>query len=274
MANHEVEIGVLGHSGLIGSSLMKYSPREAMPLNFLDIKSQTVETLIWSVGRLKNNANILEAKYEFENISNELVKLNFKKIFHFVLISSGGTIYGNHSIYPCNENSKENPLTPYGKLKLKIEKLLLHYQRLYGFKLSIVRLANVYSIRGSSVISKLISCVREQQTFDLKVHLQSRKQYGEVDNYASAIHALIRQVTSDYDTRIYNLFSPHVYTLGDIIVKISSRYGRSIDLQSTQSSLPLQSMILESIHQESLSAMNGTKWCSLDSFLETLSTES
>ena len=70
-------------------------------------------------------------------------KINVNK---FILISSGGTVYGNSSCQILNENSDTNPVSPYGISKLFSEKFALFYHNNFELPLIIIRPSNPYGL--------------------------------------------------------------------------------------------------------------------------------
>jgi UDP-glucose 4-epimerase len=62
----------------------------------------------------------------------------------FIVISSGGTVYGKTGNYSITENETTNPISPYGITKLTTEKYAHMYRELYDLPLIIVRPSNVY----------------------------------------------------------------------------------------------------------------------------------
>ena len=75
---------------------------------------------------------------------NVMVSKHIRKI---VFISSGGTVYGDPSYLPIDENHPTEPRVSYGITKLAIEKYLLMFQHLYGIKVNILRVSNPYGER-------------------------------------------------------------------------------------------------------------------------------
>ena len=65
----------------------------------------------------------------------------FRKI---VIVSSGGTIYGQSTTDILSEDHETNPVSPYGITKLAIEKYSLMYKALNGLPVVIARPANAY----------------------------------------------------------------------------------------------------------------------------------
>jgi UDP-glucose 4-epimerase len=74
-----------------------------------------------------------------------LIKLASEcRLRRFVLVSSGGTIYGNAAYLPIDESHPTNPISPYGITKLAAEKYALMFHRLGALPVVIVRPANPY----------------------------------------------------------------------------------------------------------------------------------
>jgi UDP-glucose 4-epimerase len=61
--------------------------------------------------------------------------------------STGGAIYGEQDVHPCDEAHPERPVSPYGVAKLAVEKYLHYYSVVYGFRATYLRYANVYGPR-------------------------------------------------------------------------------------------------------------------------------
>jgi len=75
---------------------------------------------------------------------NAMAARNVRKI---VFISSGGTVYGIPKYLPIDESHPTDPLVSYGITKLVIEKYLHLYERMYGLKAIMLRVANPYGER-------------------------------------------------------------------------------------------------------------------------------
>ncbi len=65
----------------------------------------------------------------------------------FIYVSSGGAIYGDPEVLPCDESHPVRPLSPYGVSKLAIETYLPIYGEEFGMRYTTLRYANVYGPR-------------------------------------------------------------------------------------------------------------------------------
>ncbi|MEM2538330.1 MAG: UDP-glucose 4-epimerase GalE [Candidatus Methanomethylicia archaeon] len=83
-------------------------------------------------------------KYYVNNISNTLNLLQVMREFNCknFIFSSTCAIYGNPEYLPIDEHHPQNPINPYGKSKLMIEKILEDYSKAYDFKYVALRYFN------------------------------------------------------------------------------------------------------------------------------------
>lgn len=63
-----------------------------------------------------------------------------------VLVSSGGTVYGEAARTPIREDHPTNPISPYGVTKLTLENYAYLYASTHGLKFVCVRPANAYGV--------------------------------------------------------------------------------------------------------------------------------
>jgi UDP-glucose 4-epimerase len=78
------------------------------------------------------------------NLLQNCVRHNVKKV---IFASTGGAVYGEQEIFPCDETHPTRPVSPYGITKLAVEKYLYYYSIEFGLKFVILRYANVYGPR-------------------------------------------------------------------------------------------------------------------------------
>ena len=64
-----------------------------------------------------------------------------------IFSSTGGAIYGEQEVFPCDENHPKRPVSPYGVAKMATEAYLFFYKVQYGIDYVALRYANVYGPR-------------------------------------------------------------------------------------------------------------------------------
>jgi UDP-glucose 4-epimerase len=62
------------------------------------------------------------------------------------VIASSAAVYGNPANLPINESAELNPLSPYGAHKRLVELLAAEYSRLYGIRISMMRIFSAYGL--------------------------------------------------------------------------------------------------------------------------------
>ncbi len=72
------------------------------------------------------------------------------KVGKFMFASTGGAVYGEQDIFPCDETHPTRPVSPYGISKLVVEKYLYYYAVEFGLKHEILRYANIYGPRQNA----------------------------------------------------------------------------------------------------------------------------
>lgn len=87
-----------------------------------------------------------------------------------VTFASSSAVYGDTQTFPINEETPDNPLSPYGVSKLLGEKLCRFYNTAFGLSVVIFRFFNVYGPRQnpfseySAVIPKFLSIIKDGGT--------------------------------------------------------------------------------------------------------------
>lgn len=230
-------------------------------LNLEDAKK-----LIWAAGTLNNQSSEIEAIKEFCEIKKSLKRVDFSQLQQVVLISSGGTIYGNQHYGPRLETDPVNPQSPYASLKVRVEEEFKKLCEFHGFTLIILRLSNVFSSNGKGLISNLLKKAENGQTLELYVDPNSRKQYGHADDFAELIVRYSEELELTYDTnpRVFNVYSPHNYTIREIINLVEKIRKVQIRTISSSTLLPLESVELSSLFPDFIQAHN---WLTIEDFV-------
>ncbi len=80
----------------------------------------------------------------FLNLMEAARECGLKRV---IFASTGGAIYGEQEVYPCDENHPRQPVSPYGVAKFSTEAYLFFYKVQYGIDYVAQRYANVYGPR-------------------------------------------------------------------------------------------------------------------------------
>jgi UDP-glucose 4-epimerase len=78
------------------------------------------------------------------NLLKACVDHGVKKV---IFISSGGALYGEPDVIPCDEDHPVRPLSPYGTSKYSFEQYLGTFKRTFGLDSTVLRYANIYGPR-------------------------------------------------------------------------------------------------------------------------------
>ena len=103
----------------------------------------------------------------------------------FILMSSGGTVYGKVDKVPICEDHPTNPISPYGITKLATEKYAIMYGELKGLPVIRIRPRNAYGegqkpFVGQGFISTAIASILKRQEVTV---------FGEAGTIRDYIHA-------------------------------------------------------------------------------------
>ncbi|HQS38499.1 MAG TPA: NAD-dependent epimerase/dehydratase family protein [Methylotenera sp.] len=120
----------------------------------------------------------------FSEIADRGIKL--------VLVSSGGTVYGEAEKLPIPETHPTKPISPYGVTKLTLENYAYLYAATHGLKFICVRPANAYGAGqkpfvGQGFISTAIASVMRGQPIKIFGQTGSVRDYIYVSDLAAGI---------------------------------------------------------------------------------------
>ena len=260
------QIAVVGAHGLIGSKIVRELGDKTLSVsrNFTLLGSS--KTVLWAAGTSNGRMSLSDAEKAFQEMYQSLNQVEFKSLNRFILISSGGAVYGSNCSGAVFETTSLKPISPYASLKVKIENEVRERCQRYGTGLDILRLANVYSDSGHGLVSKILKENVKCLSIRLFASLNSKKQYGSVDDYARIIASFAKKESARDQVRIFNLFPSHVYSIQQII-ELFSPYKR-IELKNASdlSQIPEETVILDTIHSEFEN--ESESWLTLETYLK------
>ena len=118
------------------------------------------------------------------------------ELFRYLLVSSGGTVYGPAEYLPIDETASTNPISPYGITKLSLEKYALMFSRTKGLPSVIVRPSNPFGPGqignvGQGFIGVAISSIIRGYPVDIFGERGTIRDYLYIDDVAAGIIAAL-----------------------------------------------------------------------------------
>lgn len=186
------------------------------------------------VSNTEEDINILnKVESLYSKLFNVLKEKNIKR---YVLLSSGGTIYGD-SIKPISETHELNPDSVYAKSKFLLEQLIKKSTLNY----LILRPTNPYGGifepgKTQGVIGILIKKALLNETFNMWIEETSVRDYIYITDFISAIDHLIKH---DVNNDVYNVSSGEGKSLKEVIDAIENTTGKKIEIEKTFLDIPI-----------------------------------
>jgi len=129
------------------------------------------------------------------------------KLRCLLLVSSGGTVYGDTHYLPIDELHPTNPISPYGITKLAAEKYALMFSRLAGLPVTIVRPANAYgpgqiANKGQGFIATAMGAILNHREVQVFGERGTVRDYVYIDDLVAG---MIAALDSGMNGRVYNI---------------------------------------------------------------------
>ena len=145
-----------------------------------------------------------------------------------ILVSSGGTVYGEAAELPIRETHPTKPISPYGVTKLTLENYAYLYAATHGLKFVCVRPANAYGegqrpFVGQGFIATAIASVMKGMPVKVFGERGAVRDYLYVSDLASGI---VSALVSGRLSETYNLGSGIGLSNLDVIEKIKPLMNR------------------------------------------------
>jgi UDP-glucose 4-epimerase len=154
------------------------------------------------------------------NLLMQIPNTSIKKVIYF---SSGGTVYGNPTYMPVDENHPLAPINPYGISKVACESYLRYYASKFNFQYNIIRPSNPYGpgqpvdgIQG--VIAAFLSRVLTGQELKVWGDGTAIRDYIYIEDLIEFVSKLI---ASDQSGNVFNVGSGIGCDINEIIKVIS-----------------------------------------------------
>jgi UDP-glucose 4-epimerase len=118
------------------------------------------------------------------------------EVNRLLIISSGGTVYGEAQSLPVNEDHPTNPISPYGITKLTIDSYAKMFYRTKDLPVVVVRPGNAYGPMqrigvGQGFIAAAISAIQNRKDVEIYGAHGTIRDYIHVDDVANGIVAAL-----------------------------------------------------------------------------------
>jgi UDP-glucose 4-epimerase len=244
-----MNILVTGGAGFIGKHLVKSLIKNKKNVSILDNFSNSDKKSISLfkkdqikifVGDIRNNDDILEATKNQnivihlaakisveESIKNSIEtfqinvegtknlleickKNNVKKI----IVASSAAVYGEgNEKYKITEQTKLNPISPYGESKIEMEKEIIKFCSDNQINYVILRFFNIYglgqSIEYAGVITKFLEKIRKNENLEIFGDGMQTRDFVAIEDIINSIHNAIEYT----ENGIFNIASGEKITI-------------------------------------------------------------
>jgi UDP-glucose 4-epimerase len=192
-------------------------------LQGVDLVVHLISTTVPSTSNLDPVADIQSNLVRSVQLLQLMSAAGVKRIIYF---SSGGTVYGVPEVLPILESAALNPICSYGVVKVAIEKYLLMFDHLYGFRSLILRPSNPYGVRQGHVgvqgaVATFMQKVLARERISIWGDGFVRRDYVEVTDIAQFCRIAIEKDA----TGVFNLGSGVGLSLRELIGMIEQVIG-------------------------------------------------
>jgi UDP-glucose 4-epimerase len=196
--------GDFGHKGLIGELLDCHE--EVVYLAYASVPNTSFKNPFSDL--LQNLPPVVQLFSEMAARDRKLV-----------LISSGGTIYGEAIELPVRENHPTRPISPYGVTKLTLENYAYLYAVTHGLKFVCIRPANAFGVgqrpfEGQGFISTAMASIMSGQPVKVFGQKGTIRDYIYVSDLAAGIVSVLEKGRL---SETYNLGSGVGFSNMDVI---------------------------------------------------------
>ena len=149
-----------------------------------------------------------------------------------VLISSGGTIYGNNGADSLKEEMQTYPLNHYGILKLTQEKILMMYNKLYNMENVAFRVANPYGegqmvSSGVGAVTAFLSNILSDKEICIYGDGTIIRDYIHIDDVAEIIKRYLDMSVKENEMPVYNIGTGKGCSMNELIKIIEEITGKT-----------------------------------------------
>jgi len=165
-----------------------------------------------------------------KNVLDACEKNHVKKL----IVSSSAAVYGEGSPnVKLTEESKTNPISPYGESKVRMEQVIREFESKHDIDCIILRFFNIYGIGQSSeyagVITKFLERITQEKPLEIFGDGLQTRDFVAIDDVISSIHNAI----SFGKSGTYNIASGQIVTIKELAELMVSISGKKLEIQHT-----------------------------------------
>ncbi|NWK09536.1 NAD-dependent epimerase/dehydratase family protein [Marine Group I thaumarchaeote] len=151
-----------------------------------------------------------------------------------LIVSSSAAVYGEGSPnVKLTEESKTNPISPYGESKVRMEQEIREFESKHDIDCIILRFFNIYGIGQSSeyagVITKFMEKIKQGKPLEIFGDGLQTRDFVAIDDVINSIHNAISYGKSG----TYNIASGRVVTIKELAKFMISISGKKLQIQHT-----------------------------------------
>jgi UDP-glucose 4-epimerase len=159
-----------------------------------------------------------------QNVLDACLENNVKNL---IAISSAA-VFGNQNAL-LNENSKTDPISPYGKSKLLMEEKIINFSKKHNFNSIILRFFNLYGLGQSpqyaGVITKFLDSIKENKPLEIYGNGSQTRDFIHIDDAVRCINLAIKNIDGKIG-KIYNVGfgkSTSILELANFLLDLSKK---------------------------------------------------
>lgn len=150
---------------------------------------------------------LLEATLNLPACINVMQQCVNQGVQRYLLVSSGGTVYGNTAQPLVTETHPTQPISPYGISKLMMEKYAFFFHRNFGLPAVVARPSNPFGVHQigdhpQGFLGNAISCLRDGRTVTVYGDQGTVRDYIYIDDLA---HGLVDCLLRGASGAAYNI---------------------------------------------------------------------
>ena len=151
-----------------------------------------------------------------------------------LVVASSAAVYGESlPDIKLTEESKTNPISPYGQSKVKMEQIIKNFVSEHNINCIILRFFNIYGVGQSDeyagVITKFIKKITQNKPLEIFGDGLQTRDFVAVQDVVNSIHNSMSKI-NDY-TGIYNIASGKTTTIKELAELMVSVSEKKLDIK-------------------------------------------